>query len=153
MHDHMFFFSFLGVGGGVSGKSFFLFRPVPSSTLSSALFSTKEPCPAFWRFWLSSCPFHTWLKTTPVHAEGHAPMKPTKPHQPQKAGCFSQVSKADTLLTPATESETRGKPGRVQHRLKTCLTLWRGHRQHSHPGCKRTWWPVTTDSEPVGYTK
>lgn len=35
--------------------------------------------------WLLSKPFHTWLQTAPVHAEGHTLIKPTEPHHLQKA--------------------------------------------------------------------
>lgn len=32
---------------------------------------------------------------------------------------------------PKTHSETRGNPGRVQHPIKTCLTLCQGHRSYT----------------------
>lgn len=48
--------------------------------------------------WLLSKPFHTWLQTAPVHAEGHTLIKPTEPHHLQKAEMSFGGSQSGHLL-------------------------------------------------------
>lgn len=51
--------------------------------------------------------------------------------------------------TSETWSDSRGDHDKVQDPLKTRLTLCKGHRLSSHCSYTKTWWPITTDVEPV----